>query len=611
VSRGDGLARLRQALEEHGCAIRGNNAQCPAHEDREPSLSIGQGREGAVLNCHRDCEPDAVLEALGMSAADLFDEPRAQDRGPGFQVMATYTYTDESGAPLFFAERRIPKAFRQYHVRDGQKIWNLQGVRRVLYRLPQVIEAVKNGQTIYIAEGEKDVHAIEAAGGVATCNPMGAGKWRDEYAAVLAGAAAVVIVADRDDAGRKHAAQIAASLGGVAASVTVAEAAEGKDVADHLAAGLGLGELRPAGEAPTRLDVLRRALLDSDGLDNLPAPEPLIDGLLYRDSLAWLHGKPGHGKSLLALDWACCIAAGLPWLRRPVTGGAVLYVIAEGATGLRARVRAWEDRAGLKTAVRFLPVAVQLLQLGEPEAVAALAAELACALVVLDTQARMSVGADENSSQDMGRLVEAADKIRMASGACVQLVHHEARAGDNMRGSTALEGAATTILRAVKDGSRLELTNPKQKDAAEADPVTLWVVPRLQSVVIAGKPDSPTLDLRADSENKILKALLDLFGTTGAAATTLREATGLSKSTFHWALNRLVKDGLVQNLGSRTRTCYALAQVALPAEVQQVQQGPSPTGPMSNGVTRGNAIGRAPLDHWPEGSQGAEAQAAL
>jgi hypothetical protein len=179
-----------------------------------------------------------------------------------------------------------------------------------------------------------------------------------------------------------------------------------------------------------------------------------------------------------------------------------------------------------------------------------------------------------------------------------------------MRGSTALEGAATTILQAVKDGSRLELTNPKQKDAAEADPITLWVVPPLQSVVIAGKPDSPTLDLRADSENKILKALLDLFGTTGAAATTLREATGLSKSTFHWALNRLVKDGLVQNLGSRTRTCYALAQVALPTEVKQVQQGPSPTGPMSNGVTRGNAIGLGPLDRWPDGSQGAEAQAA-
>lgn len=60
---------------------------------------------------------------------------------------------------------------------------------------------------------------------------------------------------------------------------------------------------------PNREDQLRAALLDSAGLDSLPEPEPLIDGWLYRDTLAWLHGKPSNGKSLLALDWACCIAA--------------------------------------------------------------------------------------------------------------------------------------------------------------------------------------------------------------------------------------------------------------------------------------------------------------
>jgi hypothetical protein len=347
------------------------------------------------------------------------------------------------------------------------------------------------------------------------------------------------------------------------------------------------------------LSQLRDALIDSDNLDRLPIPEPLIDGLLYRDSLAWLHGKPGHCKSFVALDFACCIDAGLPWMKRPVTQGPVLYVIAEGATGLRPRVRAWEDRAGQKTGVRFLPVAVQMLHTGHTEAFAELAAELQCVLVVLDTQARVTVGADENSAVDMGPLVAAAEKIRVATRACVKFVHHEARAGDNMRGSTALEGAATTILRVVKDGPRLELTNPKQKDAAEADPLTLWVTPRLQSVVIADQPYGPTLDLRADSENKILNTLLDMFETTGASATNLREATGLPKSTFFYALNRLVKDGLVQNLGTRARSCYVRSQASLPGEVQQVQPGPSPAGPMSNATTEGVA-----LDHrtpWTTG----------
>jgi len=91
-------------------------------------------------------------------------------------------------------------------------MWKLGETRRVLYRLPQVIEAVKAGKTIYIPEGEKDVHAIEQAGGVATCNPGGAGKWKREYAESLRGAQ-VVVVADKDTPGRKHARDVAGGSG--------------------------------------------------------------------------------------------------------------------------------------------------------------------------------------------------------------------------------------------------------------------------------------------------------------------------------------------------------------------------------------------------------------
>ena len=325
----------------------------------------------------------------------------------------------------------------------------------------------------------------------------------------------------------------------------------------------------PPGEPPgdggeasppeSRLDELRGALVDSAGLDKLPVPESLIDGLLVRDSLAWLHGKPGHCKSLIALDWSCCVGAGLPWQGRAVTAGPVLYVIAEGASGLLARVRAWEDNAGERTSVLFLPVAIQLRRGDFPD-LAALAAELGCALVVIDTQARVTVGADENSAVDMGHLVVAADKVRAATGACVLFLHHEARAGENMRGSTALEGAAATLLRVAKDGSRVELTNPKQKDAPPADPFHGWVVPHLQSVIIAAQPKSNSPIPISDSETAILAILLDSFETTGASATTLLDTTGLKRATFYWALNRLVKDGKVHNAGSRARTCYMLGQ---------------------------------------------------
>jgi hypothetical protein len=114
----------------------------------------------------------------------------------------------------------------------------------VLYRLPQVIAAVQAGETIYIVEGEKDVHAIEAVGGTATCNPMGAGKWSDEFNAVLMGAS-VVIVADRDEdeQGLEHAITVESSLMGIAARISIVQSVSGsKDAHDHLTAGYELGD---------------------------------------------------------------------------------------------------------------------------------------------------------------------------------------------------------------------------------------------------------------------------------------------------------------------------------------------------------------------------------
>ena len=592
-------------------------ARCPAHEDSRASLSVGRGdRQPVVLNCKAGCDTAAVLDAIGLTAADI-SAPREQaDMGSfrGDPIIATYDYADEHGRVLYQVCRTTTKQFPQR--RPGSARWGIGNVRRVPYRLPQLIEAVQAGRTIYVTEGEKDVHAVERAGGAATCNPGGTGNtrlWADAQFTEPFTGADVIIVADRDDGGRRHAATVADHLGRVARSVIVVEAAEGKDAADHLAAGHGLHDFRPvdlaaadSDLAPTRADELRAALLDSAALDHLPKPELLVDGLLYLDSLAWLHGKPGHGKSLIALDWACCIAAGLPWQDREVRQGPVLYLIAEGASGLHARVRAWEDRARLVTTVQFLPVAVQLLQPGEALAVAELAAGLGCILVVIDTQARVTVGADENSAVDMGMLVRSADLIRGASRACVQLVHHEPRAGENLRGSTALEGAATSILRVVKDGARLELTNPKQKDAVPADPMTLWVVPRLHSVVIAGQPDTPTLELATASETKIIGTLLESFGSTGASATTLRSATGLAESTFHWALNRLVSRGMVQNIGSRTRTCYIPAQALLAAGTPTTPTCSNSSDSNSNSH-RGSSsmgVGEPTLEPWGEGTIG-------
>jgi RecA-family ATPase len=219
---------------------------------------------------------------------------------------------------------------------------------------------------------------------------------------------------------------------------------------------------------------LTSAIVDATRLDQLPKADPLITDVLCRDSLAWLGGKPGSGKSLFALDWSCCIATGWHWRGYAVTSGPVLFIIAEGAHGVHERLQAWEHVNGRQVPANrlvFLPVAVQLRHGLDVAAVAMLAQELQPGLIVIDTQARCTVGADENSSRDMGQFIDSLDRIRIMSGACLLPVHHEARAGDNLRGSSALEGAADTVMRTTRDGDIFRLDCTKQKDGPEFAPI--------------------------------------------------------------------------------------------------------------------------------------------
>jgi hypothetical protein len=254
--------------------------------------------------------------------------------------------------------------------------------------------------------------------------------------------------------------------------------------------------------------------------------------------------------------------------------GPVLYVIAEGVTGLRQRVRAWEDYTGQRTKVSFLPVAVQFLSAIDRAAIIELAHDLKPVLIVIDTQARVTVGVDENSARDMGELVAAADRLRQATGACVLFVHHEARAGENMRGSTALEGAAATIVRVTKDGAHLVAENPKQKDAAGFEPIRLRLVPRLESAVVQSHDGVGLAEELSASEQKIIDTLRDLFGTDGAPGSRLFDVAGLPKTSYYRALKGLVITGAVVNIGNRKRTHYVLAEHGQSRQSQLVPDSP-------------------------------------
>ncbi len=158
---------------------------------------------------------------MGLKMLDLFPpkEPEAPFVVP--KICATYDYADADGNFIFQVVKYTPKKFRQRRkAEDGSWIWNIDGVKRELFRLPQITSAVKDGKDIWINEGEKGVLAAEALGLVATNSPGGSGKWYPEYNDTLKGATCFVIP-DNDEAGRKHALLVEKSLNGIAKSIRI------------------------------------------------------------------------------------------------------------------------------------------------------------------------------------------------------------------------------------------------------------------------------------------------------------------------------------------------------------------------------------------------------
>lgn len=329
--------------------------RCPAHDDGQASLHVSPGTDQpVVLQCHAGCETEAILYEAGMTWEEVSRPVEAPSHAaPASIAPVVYSYTDEDGAELFqalrFAKPGGGKEFRQRHKEAGQWVWNLRDVRRVLYRLPAVIEAVRDGRVITITEGEKDVlTAVERYGLDATTNPMGAGKWRPEYTEVLAGSR-VNIVSDADKPGREHARAVAELLRAAECTVRIFESPfEGcKDLTDHWRAGHSLADL-----IETTVDTTGKAAASygMDIIDYLTTEfgeeQFVIEQTLAREERLLVVGLEGHGKSTLLRQIAACTAAGIhPFTMQPMKPRKVLYVDAENSP--RQMFRSWENIVGL------------------------------------------------------------------------------------------------------------------------------------------------------------------------------------------------------------------------------------------------------------------------
>ena len=461
------------------------------------------------------------------------DNKSAKDDELG-PIKTIYDYVDEGGTRLFqvlrFEPLNTPKQFRQRTGPEQEK-WSIKGVRIVPYRLPELVEDIAQEHTIFIVEGEKDVISLRDRGIPATCNPMGAGKWRDDLGPIFGGAD-IVICGDNDQPGRDHVLKIARSLKDHAARIRVVDLKaiwptieESDDITDWFEAGhtveelwqhveqlptvelaaegiaepgQGNGQTASNGEASLRSGPPPRfTLTPFEQITINTRPNYLIKGIIPQGGLTVVWGLPKCGKSFLCFDMAMHIALGRPYRDHRVIQGAVVYMALEGGGGFANRVEAWRQRhviGGEPVPFHLLAESVDMVADHGKLIDVIRQAAVAPAVIFIDTLNRALVG-DENRPDDMARFIRAADALRAAFGCAVVVVHHCGVAGGRPRGHSSLSGADDAQIAIERDkdgiisatiehakdslpgapfGSRLEVVELGTDD--DGDPITSCVV---------------------------------------------------------------------------------------------------------------------------------------
>jgi hypothetical protein len=425
-------------------------------------------------------------------------------------IEATYPYTDEAGSLLFQVVRKAGKHFRQRKPDGvGGWEWKLNGVRRVPYRLRELVEASAD-RTVYIVEGEKDVEALEQRGHLATTNPGGAGKW-SAVASVAAAALQgreVLIVADRDDVGRQHALEIEASLRRVTSSVRIVEPQlPHKDVSDVLLAGGTLDDLvplaiavqpnaaaaglvsepPPAVAAPDAKAERFKVWSPEEIWAPLPPAIYTVGGLLRRANLALLVAYGSSFKTWEMIDLAIAQATGTTFLGRfecPTPGPTLIVDWESGDEELRRRLQAVSKARGFVGAVpgvEFVTMPDLFFTSADFEREITRLSQ-GRTLIAFDSLAAGSVDVDENDAR-FAKGLQILKRVATLTG-CSMLVLHHARKSNGeanderelVRGSGAIFAAADAVLVLVKqDDDAFLCKHIKSRGGKKVEPFVVRV----------------------------------------------------------------------------------------------------------------------------------------
>ena len=465
------IDRIRAALVAKGAKItsdRGDQfrATTVCHGGDGPNLSVRQIGDRATVFCHsRGCTYPEVMAALDLPQTAGFDNEGSQ----------TYTYRHPDGRPAYDVTRHVT-ATSSKRFTNGKGQAGPDG-KHLIYRVGEVVAAVKAGATVYVCEGEKDADSVAGVGGVATTSggssTAASADWSPLY-----GAAHVIIVPDQDAAGEKYAATVTAALADHVTALEVRAPIEGNDVTDHLTAGHTLDQLARVGTPEL-----------GDGFAVVPFADVKIRRQLWlwadripMDTLTVLAGRGGEGKSTFALHLAARLTRGelegehygtprnvLVWESEDDPGAVVApRLMAAGADMGRVFNMPHMTEAGTPRAPRF-PDDVGALE----RAIRAQDAALVILSPVLST-----VAGNQHRADEVRRTFDPLARVAQDTGAVILGIAHLRKGGgaggDMLSGSHAIRDTVRSLfLLATDEDSGAKIITQEKNNYAASEAASL------------------------------------------------------------------------------------------------------------------------------------------
>ena len=482
------------------------------------------------------------------------------------KLVQKYRYRDRSGRVLFEVLRYRPKAFRQRRpIGDGRWAWDLDGVKKPPYRLPELLAADPK-RSVYIVEGEKDADALANRGFVATTNPGGAGKWRDKYSEFLVGRK-VVILPDNDEAGHAHAERVARSLSTVAKRIKIVNLPDlppQGDVSDWLASGGTPKTLKAlVSEAPryipaegTQSDLPFHTAAEMSRARHQPV-KWVVRGIVAAGSITDVLGKVKFaGKTTFLTEMSSAVVRGSTFLGFDTSRSPVVYLSEQPWTSFQEALK----RANLQERSDFIFLLWPEVMKEDWEKVADAAIKEClqhkARLLVVDTIAPFAglAGATEN---DSGHALGAMKPLQAATsaGIGVVIVQHERKGGGELvesgRGSTAFAGAVDNLLCISRPRGKSKPTFRELRAESRFDetPSSLLIELTDHGYVSHGEV-RPIADEEARAS--ILEAL-PVSEKTAMTLPALMKACEISRTTAQKAITALLTEKLVERVGGGKR----------------------------------------------------------